>query len=120
MAFLPFVAEKVIEMFYHIIKNEDLQDDDDEDNTKVPDINIDNKQTSLQKKGGVLKNKIKFVSKQLKMQRLLREKSEDIIEIKEKANNHKQPFGILQEGSEAIEQFKKAKTTDMKNERRPT
>jgi len=53
------------------------------------------------------------------MQKLLREKSEDIVEIKEKANNHKLPFGILLEGSEAIEQFKNAKETDMHNERRP-
>ena len=42
-----------------------------------------------------------------------------MISIKEKANNHKLPFGILLEGSEAIEQFKNAKETDMHNERRP-
>ena len=57
----------------------------------------------------------KSIQQSTEEQRLLKRVKES-----EKANNHKQPFGILQEGSEAIEQFKKAKTTDMKNERRPT
>lgn len=62
-------------MFYHIVKAEESKDDEDDEDkakdAKVPDIS-DAKPTTLQKKGGVLKNKIKFVSKLLKMQKLLR------------------------------------------------
>lgn len=61
-------------MFYHIIKAEGEKGDDDDDeegDAKVPDVTKvePNKPTTLSKKGGVLKNKIKFVSKLLKMQK---------------------------------------------------
>lgn len=118
---IPFVAEKVVEMFYHIIKNEDgLQDSDDDDDSAPVDIkDIPPVDGVVQKKGGILKNKIKFVSKLLKMQKLLRQKSEDIIEIKKSSKSGTLPFGILLEGNEAIEQFVDAKKTDVQNERRP-
>ena len=53
------------------------------------------------------------------MQKLLREKSEDIIQIKEKSDCQRLPFGILLEGSDAIKQFADARQTDIKNEMRP-
>ena len=77
---IPFVAEKVIEMFYHIISPDDGQDlsDSDTEGTapaefeKVNKIVTDPKvappkqieaQTQQPSKSSVLKNKIKFVSK---------------------------------------------------------
>ena len=58
-------------MFYHIIKNEDKDDDSDaEDLPTVPKELLE--KAPEKKHAGVLKNKIKFVSKLLKMQKLLR------------------------------------------------
>jgi len=54
------------------------------------------------------------------MQKILREKSEEVVKIKEKAEGHALPFGILLEGSDAINQFLDAKGKDMSNEMRPT
>ncbi len=71
----------------------------------------------LQKKG-VMKSKLGFMVKMLKMQKLLREQSENIVKIKI-MNNNKLPQGILLEGRDAIEAFSKAKTKDKKNEMRP-
>jgi len=113
---IPFVAEKVVEMFYHIIKSDEGADDSDADDiVEVPNIAPQGEK----KAAGVLKNKIKFVSKLLKMQKMLREKSEDIIDIKNSSKSRKLPFGILLEGNEAIDQFKDSKVTDAHNEKRP-
>merc|ERR1712080_201893 len=119
---IPFVAEKVVEMLHHILK--DCKEDDDSDSEKkIEDIKPPPIQpedpTSLQKRSGVLKNKIKFVSKLLKMQKLLREKSEDIVLIKNDLKTNKLPYGMLLEGSTAIEAFKVAMQNDKHNEKRP-
>lgn len=96
---IPFVAEKVIEMFYHIIRPEEEDGDDDVDDKGPVPTEVKNIINKTQETGGeenktasksnVLKNKIKFVSKLLKMQKLLREKSEDIIQIKEKSSEQR-------------------------------
>jgi len=72
---IPFVAEKVIEMFYHIVKMED-DAEDGTDKDPMPDevkniIDGDDKlELKKPSKSSVLKNKIKFVSKLLMMQKL--------------------------------------------------
>ncbi len=71
----------------------------------------------LQKKG-VMKSKLGFMVKMLKMQKLLREQSENIVKIKI-MNNNKLPQGILLEGRDAIAALPKAKTKDKKNAMRP-
>ena len=53
------------------------------------------------------------------MQRILREKSEELITIKQN-NNGELPKGLLQEGTHAIVAFNDAKVVDLKNEKRPT
>ena len=81
-------------MFFSILKNsEDEIDDDGKDDGFDPNILKNNDAM----KGQSLKNKIKFVSKMLKMQNILREERENIIKIKNK-NNNKLPRGILLEG----------------------
>lgn len=65
-----------------------------------------------------MKNKLNFMSKMLKMQRILREENENIIKIKA-VNNNKLPQGILLEGKEALQGFMQAKSTDSINEKRP-
>ena len=61
-------------MFYHIIKNDNPDDpDSDNEDGALPKEIIDKMPAQQEKKHvGVLKNKIKFVSKLLKMQKLLR------------------------------------------------
>lgn len=66
----------------------------------------------------ILKNKIKFVSKMAKMQKILRQENENIIKIKSMYGK-KLPKGLLLEGKEAIEAFKYVKEMDKLNESRP-
>jgi len=99
---IPFVAEKVIEMLFHVVKgaeDEPLEEDDlDEDEVKgIPKNQLAGK---LVEKKGIYKNKVQFVSKMLKMQRVLREERETIIQLKNKYNGL--PKGILLEGAEGI------------------
>ena len=65
-----------------------------------------------------LKNKIKFVAKMAKMQKLLRDESESIMKIKA-ANDNKLPPGILLNGKEAITHFFDVKKNDAVNEMIP-
>ena len=74
--------------------------------------------STLQKKEGVIKKKLRFVTRMLKMQKVLREEQETILKIKA-VNNEKLPQGILLEGKAAIEEFKRIKYLDLQNEKRP-
>lgn len=96
----------------------------DEDNEPVaPDVQVQveltqNPVSTLQKKEGVIKKKLRFVTRMLKMQKVLREECESILTIKS-MNNEKLPQGILLEGKAAIEEFKRIKYLDLQNEKRP-
>ena len=107
---IPFVGEKgnprstVMEIFYSIVKPaEGLTYDSDEENP--PPANFPPKQTPqpgsnpLSARASEIQSKIRSVAKILKMQRVLREKSEELIAIKTKFNN-KLPTGLLMEGEE--------------------
>jgi len=59
------------------------------------------------KKKSLIYRKLKFIVKILKMQKLLRQERESIIEIK-KINGNKLPPGILLEGKDALVAFKQA------------
>lgn len=100
-------------MFHNIvIKGEGMEDEDEIEEQ----VNVD---VANQLKGKMgLKNKIQFVSKMLKMQKLLREERENILKIKA-LNNNKLPQGILLEGKEALETFSQVKLMDSMNEMRP-
>lgn len=93
---IPFVAEKVTEMLYNLVKiGEELKDDDDLNDS---DLNEIKKYTNVQKppvqdqksqgtekikkKADILRSKIKFVSKMMKMQKTLREENENIMKLK--------------------------------------
>ena len=100
-------------MFHNIVIREDGLEEDDDETDADPDIanQLKNKMS--------LKNKIQFVSKMLKMQKVLREEHENILKIKA-LNNNKLPQGILLEGKEALEAFSDAKLLDCENEMRPS
>jgi hypothetical protein len=71
-----------------------------------------------EKAANVIRNKIGFVGKLSKMQRVLREESEIILKIKAK-NENRLPKGILLGGKEALNAFLEVKQEDLKNEARP-
>jgi len=130
---LPFVTEKVTEMLFSLIKpasemEEDDDDDDEEDvDEKIPGMPklVHNKTqaaaaTELKKKGDILRNKIKFVSKMMKMNKTLREQNETI--VKSVVSDTKIPSGLLsQKGTikDPSGAFSQARKADMANEMRP-
>jgi serine/threonine-protein phosphatase 2B catalytic subunit len=76
---MPFVAEKVTKMFFDILAKTNIQEETDSmTNVDVQDMVHKKKKRDI----NVLKNKIKFVSKMAKMQKILREENENIIKIK--------------------------------------
>lgn len=75
---LPFVAEKVSKMFFDILAKTAPGE-----GGSVAEVNVQDMVDKRKKRDiNVLKNKIKFVSKMAKMQKVLREESENIIKIK--------------------------------------
>ncbi|KAL4466328.1 hypothetical protein ABPG72_020177 [Tetrahymena utriculariae] len=135
---IPFVSEKISEMLYHVIKpsGEDFSDDDDLDENDHKQIlkvtgNALSSQTSigtdsqnkLSEKAQILRNKIKFVSKMVKLQKTLRQESETILQLKGQCPDKRIPPGLLSSGVSAIkdslEQFKTAQKADRVNEKRP-
>ena len=97
------------EMFHHVLLREEEAEAEEQAGEDL---------LGGQKPKVVLRNKIQFVSKMLKMQKLLREENEHILKIKA-MNNNRLPQGILLEGKEAIETFTLVKQADMRNEMRP-
>lgn len=131
---IPFVSEKVTEMLYNIIRREgeeNFESDDDDD-----DVNLKEKMVNkagavaastgaaiTQKKGDVLRNRIKFVSTMIKFNKTLRENNEDLVKLKSVSSDNKIPRGVLDNGKDAIkdaiEIFSTVKKADMSNEKRP-
>ena len=64
------------------------------------------------------KKKVRFISKMLVMQKVLREQSENVLKIKE-MNDNKLPSGILSQGCLALKTFKQVLEADSENERIP-
>ncbi|KAM3137460.1 Serine/threonine-protein phosphatase 2B catalytic subunit alpha [Paramecium bursaria] len=132
---IPFVAEKVTEMLYHLIQNEDPNDLDDEVDQKDIDqfkqlTQTNNKQfdkqnstNSAAKNKEKLRNKIKFVSTMMKMQKTLREQNESIVQLKGACPDKRLPKGLLLQGKDAIHDaladFQNAKSADVVNEKMP-
>lgn len=130
---IPFVSEKITEMLYNIIKPEENDDDDDLDESMdinipqptrtSPDSSPQNVST-LKKRSEILRNKIKFVSKMMKMNKTLREQNETIVKIKTIAPDNKIPVGLLSQGGGALNNilttFNSAREADLLNEKRPT
>jgi len=73
-------------------------DEDDEDEGKD-----DDEPTELQKKAPRLKKKVLAVTKLLRMYKMLRKNSEDIVKLKQLTPNHRMPLGILGQGGDAIQ-----------------
>ena len=81
---MPFLAEKVTKMFYDLLSKTDMTGSKGKltEDERVS-VNIEKlAQNKREKDASVLRNKIKFVSKIAKMQKTLREESENIVKIK--------------------------------------
>lgn len=87
---IPFVGEKVMEMLYSIVKptegEEDKSSDDDDDDEAMKSLEMtmfgqqqQTKAPALKEKAVKIQNKIKSVARMLKLQKVLREKSEEVI-----------------------------------------
>jgi len=119
---LPFVAEKITDMLAGLLEHghDDGEDDKDELITEKQAV----VRSSLHKKAPKLKQKIKAVTKILRMYKMLRSNNETLVQLKQLAPNNKIPCGLLTQGTDAIKKalsdFKSAKQADSKHERRPT
>ena len=71
----------------------------------------------------MLRNKVKSVSRMLKLFKTLRQENEDILKLKGLCPDNKIPRGVLLQGATAIKdaltQFTTAKKADMTNEAYP-
>ena len=109
---IPFVLEKISEMFLQIIKKHDL-DIKSNDENKV----IEEKVTES------FRMKVKIITVLMKMYRTLREVRELIMKLKGFFPGNKIPRGILMQGPEALksalERYKKTKKLDEYNEMMP-
>eukprot|EP01017_Pseudomicrothorax_dubius_P025656 TRINITY_DN2794_c0_g2_i4.p1 TRINITY_DN2794_c0_g2~~TRINITY_DN2794_c0_g2_i4.p1 ORF type:complete len:209 (-),score=37.84 TRINITY_DN2794_c0_g2_i4:179-805(-) len=129
---LPFVSEKIIEMLFSLIRpreGEDFSDDEDLDPAakkilhKATSSTGRSDQAPVQSKAEVLKNKVRFVSRMVKMNRTLRMENESLVQLKGMCPDNKIPKGLLMEGRGAIHNaldlFSHAKAADLVNEKRP-
>ena len=115
---VPFVIEKVLEMLYNIIKTEEIDEHEDASEKNKP-VGIEFKSP----KAEIFRNKVRAVSKMMRMFKTLREEKDLIVQLKGLCPDNKIPRGLLQGGHEAIfgavDSFKKAKEWDSPNEKRP-
>ncbi|OMJ86872.1 hypothetical protein SteCoe_11505 [Stentor coeruleus] len=112
---IPFVIEKVLEMLYQIVKTSDEEIIENSDKKVVIEYN--------HPKAEIFRNKVRAVSKMMKMLKTLREDKEIIMQLKGLCPDNKIPRGLLQQGRDAIigavDTFNKAKEWDLENEKRP-
>lgn len=118
---IPFLCEKISEMFYTTITK------------RIPQRSFSTQTVVGTGKSKFcyydkietmsLRNKLKSIVLMIKLFKTLRKENEDILQLKGLCSNNKLPPGILLDGSaaikDAIQMFKRAKELDAKNEKRP-
>jgi serine/threonine-protein phosphatase 2B catalytic subunit len=113
---IPYIIEKILHMLHAVLKKGK--------NEKSQKINIKDIEKELKNnKHEKIKQKIKGISKMIKMLKVLRTDNELILQLKGMCPDNKIPKGLLQNGPNAIlaaiQVFKNAKKWDMINEKRP-
>ena len=113
---VPFVIEKTLAIMNFILR---------------PGGKIENSNNLIEEledeikanRRAALKNKIKTVSRMMKMFKTLREENETVLDLKCLSSDNKIPRGLLLEGKEALEttldKFIKVREIDLNNEKRP-
>ncbi|KAI9317237.1 serine/threonine-protein phosphatase 2B catalytic subunit A1 [Dichotomocladium elegans] len=119
---LPFVGEKITDMLIAILNicsQEELANEEHRRSLDGPSISSED----LDQRRVVIKNKILAVGKMSRVFSILRENSEQVMELKSISPTGKVPLGTLALGIEgiksAITTFEDAKRSDMENERFP-
>lgn len=122
---LPFVAEKVTDMLWQILRHgANANNNKQQTDRQVENISVSVATESvMSKKGSILREKVMAVTKMMNMYKTLRQEQESIIKLKQLSPNNKLPHGILAQGADAIRQaistFSDAKSTDRINEAIP-
>mmetsp|Transcript_3545 Transcript_3545/g.3313 ORF Transcript_3545/g.3313 Transcript_3545/m.3313 type:complete len:126 (+) Transcript_3545:1031-1408(+) len=116
----PFVIEKVLEMLHGLIQPKHIdQLNALGDGEKVKELKEGLRVSKIEQ----FKNKVKAVTRMMKMFKTLRESQEVIIQLKGLCPDNKVPKGLLQQGRDAIigavDSFGRAKQLDIINEKRP-
>lgn len=125
---IPFLCEKVTEMFDLIVKKRHMDKQLDKDaEEEAKKVFVMPKSIDLlvirNIESEILRNKVKSISRIIRLFKVLRQDNESILKLKGLCPDNKLPRGVLLEGSDAIkntlEQFAKAKKMDFQNEKRP-
>jgi serine/threonine-protein phosphatase 2B catalytic subunit len=124
---LPFVAEKVTDMLWQVLKHGEEENKaastSSSNNKQIGSVSVTNQTNVMNQKGSVLREKVIAVTKMMNMYKTLRQEQESIVKLKQLSPNKKLPHGILSQGPGAIQQiittFANAKHADRLNEARP-
>ena len=115
---IPFVIEKVLETLYSVV-NSKGHFNTESSGEKIKEIEDSLKESKVE----IFRNKVKAMSKMMKMFKTLREDKEIIMQLKGLCPDNKVPKGLIQQGHKALEgaldSFTKAKEWDIVNEKRP-
>jgi serine/threonine-protein phosphatase 2B catalytic subunit len=116
---IPFVIEKVLEIMCQVVNPSNSGRTEPVSGEKVEEL----KETIKESKTEIFRNKVKAMSKMMKMFKTLREDKEIIMQLKGLCPDNKIPKGLIQQGRRALEgaldSFTKAKEWDIVNEKRP-
>eukprot|EP00357_Protocruzia_adherens_P011762 CAMPEP_0115012316 /NCGR_PEP_ID=MMETSP0216-20121206/24649_1 /TAXON_ID=223996 /ORGANISM="Protocruzia adherens, Strain Boccale" /LENGTH=470 /DNA_ID=CAMNT_0002381319 /DNA_START=932 /DNA_END=2344 /DNA_ORIENTATION=+ len=119
---IPFVSEKIVEIMQSIVKPEGMKDKEDKKIEKI-DKGSEEAKRNLAERQVQIKNKIKAMSRMMKMFKTRREENEALIQLKGMAPDNRIPKGLLLGGKDAIKnalrEFKRVKKADALNERYP-
>lgn len=125
---LPFVAEKVTDMLKNIVAYDAGEDAmiSGSSATEAEDrgVSVPNEDALLNKRGGVLKQKVVAVTKMMRIYKTLRQERENLMKLKQLTPNKQIPFGLIRKGpgaiNSAIKTFDSAKDADSPNEAMPS
>ncbi|OMJ88575.1 hypothetical protein SteCoe_9437 [Stentor coeruleus] len=116
---IPFVIEKVLEIMCQVVNPKNTGVAGNDAGEKIEELKESIKETKTE----IFRNKVKAMSKMMKMFKTLREDKEIIMQLKGLCPDNKVPKGLIQQGRKALEgaldSFTKAKEWDMINEKRP-
>ena len=120
---VPFVIEKVLEILTNVVNAKEAPSVDKNAGEKVGEEIEKMQKNIIATKTEVFRNKVKAMSKMMRMFKTIREDKELIMQLKGLCPDNKIPKGLIQQGRKALEgaldSFTKAKEWDIVNEKRP-
>ncbi len=128
---MPFVAEKVVEMLYNILKQGGEDGPASAAKAEEAQKILEDEAKSLddrRKRQDMLRHKVLAMSRMMRIFKSLREDSEMVMQLKGLCPDNKVPPGLIMKGKLAMEAeitdkvglFQDAKQLDQVNERMPT